>query len=284
MSRSANSSVSSSCSRSASRCPESFPWCWRTAIPLGLRATISTLVQFALMALGFMVALSAAGIELSQFALLAGALGVGIGFGLQNMVSNFVSGVILAFERPVEVGDIVQVGTVTGRMRHIGLRASIIRLPDGAEVIVPNANLITNEVVNWSLTDRTRRVELPVSVARGTDPKLVVQVLVDAALGQSGALRSPAPFALFHGFGEGSLDFVLYCWSPTYDISLKLISDLGLAVHDALKQAGIEIALPQRNVHLRTVTQEADRAIANPAQEQPARRPLGSQMKSSSDP
>ena len=239
----------------------------RSSVPLGLRATISTLARFGLLTLGFLAALSAAGVGLGQFTLVAGALGVGIGFGLQNLVSNFVSGLILAFERPVEVGDSVQVGGLVGRVRHIGLRSSILQTPAGAEVILPNANLISNEVINWSLSDSRCRVELPVSVAYGTDPRRLIEMLAGVARGQAEVLASPAPAAHFRGFGESSLDFLLFFWAPAFEDSLRLRSEVAVAVHDALRQAGIEVPLPQRDLHLRSVSPAAGQAFGRPPSE-----------------
>jgi small-conductance mechanosensitive channel len=203
---------------------------------------------------------------------------VGIGFGLQNLVSNFLSGVILAFERPVEVGDRVQVGDLTGRMKQVGLRASIIGTADGADVIVPNADLISSRVTNWSLTNTIRRIEMPVSVAREADPHRVLEILAGVAGGRAGVLRSPAPSVQFRGFGESSLDFALLFWVHSSDDSSKLSSDVGLAVHDALKQAGVEVPFPQRELHLSSIAPEAGRALGgNPPEPAPGGPRIGTE-------
>ena len=138
-------------------------------------------MHYAVLLLGFLLAISAAGVDLNKVSLLAGAFGVGIGFGLQNVVNNFVSGLILLYERPVQLGDMVEVGGTTGEVRRIGIRSSTIRTPQGAEVIVPNSNLISDRVVNWTLSDRRRRMDIKVGVAYGTDPERVLALLVGVA-------------------------------------------------------------------------------------------------------
>ena len=128
------------------------------------------MLHYAILLVGFFFAVAAMGIDMTKFTILAGAFGVGLGFGLQNIVNNFVSGLVLLFERPVHVGDMIQVGEREGRLRHIGMRASVIRTLEGSEVIVPNGQLISEEVLNWTLSDQQRRLEIPVGVAYGTDP------------------------------------------------------------------------------------------------------------------
>ncbi len=132
-----------------------------------------------------------------------------MGFGLQGVVNNFVSGLIWLFERPVQVGDRVQVGDLTGDVGHIGIRATSIRTREGSEVIVPNASLVSSEVIDWTLSDPQRRIDVPVGVAYGTDPERVIDLLVRAAREHSETLKNPAPTVLFLGFGESSLDFFL---------------------------------------------------------------------------
>jgi small-conductance mechanosensitive channel len=207
------------------------------SLPRGVAATISMLVNYFIIALGFFIAVSAAGFELSQFALIAGALGVGIGFGLQNIVNNFVSGLVLIFERPVQIGDTVQLGELRGQVRRIGIRASVVRTFEGAEVIVPNGNLISSEVINWTLSDRTRRAEVFVGVKYGTDPKSVLELLVRAARSHEEVLEFPEPRALFRGFGESSLDFSVRFWTAGAEDWLRISSDVTVAINDALNEA-----------------------------------------------
>jgi small-conductance mechanosensitive channel len=220
------------------------------ALPRGVPAAISTGVHYAILAAGFLVAIGAAGVDLGKFSLLAGALGVGIGFGLQNVVNNFVSGLILLFERPVQVGDMIDVGGLQGEVKRIGIRSSTVRTGEGADVIVPNAALIADRVVNWTFSDRTRRVDLEVGVAYGSDPNKVTAILLEVARGHAEVLSLPEPVALFTRFAESALTFQLQVWCR-FELAGRIKSELGIAMHDALRGAGIEIPLPQRDVHLR---------------------------------
>ena len=233
----------------------------RVDLPRGVPGSISKLVHYIIVGLGFFIALAVAGISLDRFALIAGALGVGIGFGLQSIVNNFVSGLILIFERPVQVGDTVEVGTLLGSVQRIGVRSSTVRTFAGAEVIVPNANLISNEVINWTLSDRNRRLDVAVGVKYGTDPQRVLDILREVAAGHSEVLENPPPVALFRAFGDSSLDFTLRFWAVKYEEGLKVASDIAVAINNALKEAGIEIPFPQRDLHLRSVDPEAGRLL-----------------------
>ena len=230
----------------------------RTQLPRGLPGTISTVVHYIIITLGFLFALAAAGIELSRVAVLAGALGVGIGFGLQDIVRNFVSGLILAFERPFGIGDVVEVGTLLGKVRRIGARSSTIRTYDGADVIVPNANLTANQVINWTLGDSNRRITIPVGVAYGSDPEQVLKVLREVADSHSGVSKYPEPLVLFRGFGDSSLNFELRFWIADVEMTLRTASEMTNAVHDALAEAGITIPFPQRDLHLRSVGKDGE--------------------------
>ena len=165
----------------------------RIRLPRGVPGAVDVLCRYGVLLLGFLIALAAAGVDFSRVTLLISALGVGIGFGLQNLVNNFVSGLILVFEHPVQVGDHVEVGSLYGEVRTIGFRASILRTPDGADVIVPNSELIGSRVINWSLTDQLRRISIPVSVAYGTDPNRVMDVLIEIARKHPAVLGYPAP-------------------------------------------------------------------------------------------
>jgi potassium efflux system protein len=221
----------------------------------GVPGAISLIIRIFLIIIGFLIAIAAAGVEMSKLAILFGALGVGIGFGLQNIFNNLVSGIILAFERPLNEGDIIEVGNYMGIVQQIGIRASTIRTFDGAEVIVPNGNLISNELVNWTLTDQLRRAEVLVGVKYGTDPKKVLQILIDCADAHPEVLKDPKPMAFFTSFGASSLDFRLLFWIPNADDRLRIQSDMGVIVNHALAEAGIEIPFPQMDLHFKTVDQ-----------------------------
>jgi small-conductance mechanosensitive channel len=223
------------------------------ALPRGIPAAVSKTFQYVVLVVGFSWAVLASGMEMSRFSFLVGALGVGIGFGLQNVVNNFVSGLILVYERPVQVGDVVEVGAVAGEVTRIGVRSSTVRTFPGAEVIVPNATLISAEVTNWTLSDKKRRVELAVGVAYGTPPQQVIDLLLAAVRGRAGVLLAPAPVALFMRFGESAIEFVLRFWTADFDRWQQLASDVLIEVHASLGRAGIEIPFPQRDLHIRTV-------------------------------
>jgi potassium efflux system protein len=234
----------------------------RVRLPRGVPATISMMVNYGVITIAFFIALAVAGFDLSRFAIIAGALSVGVGFGLQNVVNNFVSGLILAFERPIQVGDSVEVGPLMGRVNRIGIRSSVVRTFDGSEVIVPNADFISKEVINWTLSDVTRRLIVPVGVAYGSNPHQVMDLLVRVAREQSDVLQEPEPYSLFTGFGDSSLNFELRAWCD-FNEGLRVRTVLNLAIHDALAEAGIEIPFPQRDLHLRSVDPEAGRNLAS---------------------
>ncbi|MEQ9068044.1 MAG: mechanosensitive ion channel, partial [Gimesia chilikensis] len=192
---------------------------------------------------------------ITKLAVIAGGLGVGIGFGLQNVVNNFVSGLILLFERPIDVGDTIDLTDTSGIMKRIGIRASIIRTFDGAEVIVPNGMLISDRVINWTLSDRRRRITMSVGVEYGTPAQRVIDLLVEVAQANPKVLSDPAPHAFFDNFGDSSLDFKLRAWINVSDGSfsnthLAMRSELAVAIQQALEDAKIGVPFPQRDLHL----------------------------------
>jgi small-conductance mechanosensitive channel len=199
------------------------------------------------------VTLAEAGVELNKFTVLTGAIGVGLGFGLQNVVNNFVSGLILLFERPIHLGDTLEIGGMVGTVRRIGARSSTILTFQGAEVIVPNSNLISNQMINWTLTSQWRRVDVRVPVAYGTEPERVLKLLVEVAESNPEVLRERPPAAFFLGCGESALNFELRFWSAHQDAWFQLQSEVAIAVVKALQKAGIEIPFPQRDLHVRSL-------------------------------
>jgi len=221
----------------------------RTGIATGRSYAVSSLLNYTIIAVGFLLAIGFLGVDMTKMTVLAGAFGVGIGFGLQNVVNNFVSGLILLFERPIQVGDSVEVGNLQGRVRQIGIRASIVRTWQGAEIIVPNANLITQEVTNWTLTDELRRLDLTVGVNYGAAPRKVIELLERVANAHPDVLKQPAPRCLFKGYGDSSINFELRVWTE-YSKSLELRSDLCIAIYDAIYAAGMSFPFPQREVRL----------------------------------
>jgi len=187
---------------------------------------------------GFLLGLGALGLDLTKVTVLAGAFGVGIGFGLQSVVNNFVSGLILLFERPIYVGDIVELADLTGEVSRIGIRASTVRTWRGAEIIVPNAQLVTERVTNWTLSDRTRRIDLPVGVDYGSAPERVVEVLEAVARAHPEVLKAPAPQAVFIAFGDSSINFELRAWTNRFERWPKIQTELAGGVYAALHRAG----------------------------------------------
>ncbi len=208
----------------------------------GIPYAISTVLHYVLLLLGFFVGLGALGIDLTKITILAGAFSVGIGFGLQNVINNFVSGLILLFERPIKMGDIVEVSGNVGEVERIGIRASVIRTADGSEVIVPNGSLISNQVTNWTLSDRKRAVEVSVSVVGGADSRRVVELLKTTVAGYPDVAKEPSPQVYVVNFTAAVITFQLRVWTDRYQGWAQLRSDLSVAVNDALAREKIAIA------------------------------------------
>jgi potassium efflux system protein len=210
--------------------------------------------------LGFFFTLAAAGIQLDRLTVLAGALGVGIGFGLQNVVQNFVAGILLLFGGPIKIGDKIQIGELTGEVRAIGFRASTVRTYQGAEVIVPNSKLVADQVVNWTLSDQKRRIEIDIGVEYGTDPERVLDLLKQVGRQHPKVLNEPAPAALFVRHGDNSLDFQLLVWS-TFDDAGGVKSELTTAINRQLVHEKIGMPFPQRDLNLKSVAPEILEAL-----------------------
>ncbi|MGE0784154.1 MAG: mechanosensitive ion channel domain-containing protein [Sandaracinaceae bacterium] len=243
----------------------------RFSLEQGIVSAISLSVSYLLVAIGVVLAFGVAGVDPERLALLGGALGVGIGFGLQNVVSNFVSGLILVAERPIKVGDIIEVGELVGRVQRIGIRSSTIHSLDGADVIVPNADLISGRLVNWTLDDPRRRMHLAVGVAYSHDPKAVMAILQKVARSSPGLLSDPAPDVICTGFGDSSIDYEIRAWTPGYLEAIRAKSLLAERVYEALGNEGVEIPFPQRDLHLRSVSGEALAQLrAAPAKDEPS--------------
>ena len=219
---------------------------------------------YAMVLLGLLVALAAAGFEVSQLALVIGALGVGIGLGLQNVVNNFVSGLILMFERPIQPGDIVDVGGTSGKVREIGMRATTLSTFEGADVVVPNGMLLNEKLINWTLSDNDRRIDVNIGVAYGSDPRRVLELLMEVTRATPGIATEPEPTVLFVGFGASSLDFAVRGWTHDFDNWPSIRSQLATRLYAALVQAGIEIPFPQQDLHLRSVSDEVARRLRGP--------------------
>jgi len=244
---------------------EVFP---RVRLPKGIPAAISMMVRYILITLGIFLAISSLGIDLGKISLLAGALGVGLGFGLQKIVANFISSLILAFGRAIRVGDTVKYNDIFGNVREIGVNATTVKTFDGSDVIIPNSDLISNQVTNWTLSDVMRRMELPVKVAFDSDPHHVLKILEKVARDHPKVLDHPVPFAVFNGFGDNYLDFTLYYWI-TSSLFFEAKTEVALNVYDNIRAEGILTPRPQRDLRL-TVNgdQQKTRIIARKAKQQ----------------
>jgi small-conductance mechanosensitive channel len=216
----------------------------RFNLPRGIPMAISSLTQYSLVFIGVVLALAYAGFDLQNLGIMAGALGVGIGFGLQNLVGNFISGLILVFERPVTIGDIVKVDNYEGTVVNIGIRSSVIRQWDGSRIIVPNSDLISNKVLNWSMTHFERRFIIRIHTPPDTDPDLVIKLMTEAAAKEELILDDPAPITYFIGIVDQALAFDLFFWVSKDILVAK--SNVNLAVQKTLKGAGIKVLLPKK--------------------------------------
>jgi small-conductance mechanosensitive channel len=208
----------------------------------GIPQAISTMVHYVILVIGFFIALAALGVDLTKVTILAGAFTVGVGFGLQTVINNFVCGLILLFERPIKVGDVIQIDTDVGEVRRIGIRACVIRTADGSEVIIPNGAIIANKVTNWTFSDRYRAVEIPVTVARGAPAHRVIEVLKNVAVNHSTVAKEPAPQGYVLSFGPASTTFQLRAWTDRYEDWIQVKSDLSVAIDDALIRENITLA------------------------------------------
>ena len=224
----------------------------RFALPRGVPNAISTIANYAMVLIGLLVGAGILGIELSNVTLIVSALGVGIGFGLQNVVNNLVSGFILIFERSVQIGDTIQLSDLSGRVVHIGLRASQLRTAGGSDVIVPNGELISNRLINWTLSDRRQRLDITLGVGYGSDQDQVHQVLAGILDSDEGVLKDPEPMVIFEAFGESALRFKLFFWVQDLDTGSTVIDRVNTAIIREFRAAGIQIPFPQREITVRT--------------------------------
>ncbi len=224
----------------------------RTPLERGVQFAVARITYYIFVTIGVLVVLDTAGVNLASLSLFGGLLGVGIGFGLQNISANFISGVILLIERPVRVGDVVTVDDLEGQIMAITMRVTQMLTFDNIMVYVPNSRFIDGTVINWTSEDLKVRVHVNVGVAYGSDTKLVKQALLEAASEHPEVLGSPEPQVWFLEFGDSSLNFRLLVWVPDPLSRFRVESDLHFAVDDAFREHGIEIPFPQRDLHLRS--------------------------------
>lgn len=224
----------------------------RTRMDLGVRGAIGAITRYAALLVGLLIIVQTVGIDLTTLNVLAGAVGLGVGFGLQNVVGNFIAGLILLFERPIKLGDRIEVAGVEGAVVAIRARATTVVTNDNIAIIVPNSTLTSQNVVNWSYTDAKVRFKIPVGVAYGSDARLVERLLLEVARENSNVLEAPAASVRFMEFGDSALRFELRAWTTTLvHRKGELFSALNFAINDKFREHGVEIPFPQRVVHLR---------------------------------
>ncbi|MHA7128894.1 mechanosensitive ion channel family protein [Algoriphagus namhaensis] len=225
----------------------------RYQIEVGTRQTIGIMIKYLLILAGVFSILQTNGIDLSAFGILAGAIGVGIGFGLQNITNNFISGLIILFEQPIKIGDRIEVGDVSGDVIKISARSTMIVTNDNISIIVPNSQFIDSQVINWSHNDRNIRFNFPVGVSYKEDPEKVRGILMEVAKNNPGVLNTPQTDVLFDEYGDNSLNFILRVWTSEYiDRPKVLKSQLYYEIFKRFSEEGIEIPFPQRDIHLKS--------------------------------
>jgi len=222
----------------------------KSKIDIGVRIATGTIIRYIILAIGLIIVLQTVGLDLSTLTILAGALGIGIGFGLQNITNNLVSGIIILFERPIKVGDRIEVSNIAGDVIRISMRSTTILTNDNISIIVPNSEFISSTVINWSHIDRNIRLNFPVDVSYTENPQEVKKLLLEVAEENSGVLKNPKPDVLFDKFGESSLIFNLRVWTREYiNRPGVLKSQLYYAIFDKFTKHGIKIPFPQRDIH-----------------------------------
>jgi small-conductance mechanosensitive channel len=224
----------------------------RSGMAQGMQESITTISAYMIWTIGLLIALHAFGLNTASLAVAFGALGIGIGFGLQNIFNNFISGIILLFERPIEVGDDVEINGIWARVRKINVRSTIVQTYDNASLIIPNADLISNQLTNWSFKDKRIRRKISVGVAYGSDIELVRTILLQIAVDAPNVLRYPRADVLFTDFGDSALIFVLRLWTDV-DHMLEVDTDVRFRIDKKFRENNIEISFPQRDIHIRSI-------------------------------
>jgi potassium efflux system protein len=219
----------------------------------GSRYTVSKISQYVIYGVGTWVALSVLGLRWGDIQWLVAAMGVGLGFGLQEIFANFISGLIILFERPIRIGDTITIGNISGTVSRIRIRATTVTDWDNKELIVPNKSFVTDSLINWTLSDETTRIKIPVGIAYGSDTERAHGIMMDVVRAHPEVLDDPPPTAFFIAFGESSLDFEVRVFVKERIRRMPLTHDLHMALDKALRDAGIEIPFPQRDLHLRSV-------------------------------
>jgi len=239
------------------------------SLPRGVGSSISSLSYYSVLFLGLLAALAAAGFHVGQLTIIFGALGVGIGIGLQDVVRNFVSGLILMFERPIQRGDTVEVAGMEGTVREIGLRATIVTTWDGADVVVPNGMLLADKLVNWTLNGTRRRVTMNVSTSFADSPQRTIEVLLAIARSVDGVALSPAPAVIMTGMAPGELLFNVRVWTTEFSDWINVRTELAMKIRDGLADAGIEVPRPQRELIVRGLSPQTAQELGKAAGDAP---------------
>lgn len=243
----------------------------RTSLDEGLRYAVAVGASYVIFFFGAVVGLQSLGLDLSSVAFLGGAVGLGIGVGLQSVANNFVSGLILLAERPIKVGDRVEIENLTGDVVKIAARSSWVRTNDNVVIIVPNSEFTTKRVTNWTANDRSVRLTLAVGTSYSSDPEQVRRLLLQVAGSHPDVLTNPAPDVIFTDFGDSSLDFELRVWTTNQVRTPYILkSDLYFAIFDLFKREEIELPFPQRDLHIRSISVPLTLARESTQQESPA--------------
>lgn len=236
-----------------------------TPLAQGQQYAVSRVISYVVFLLGLIIGLQSLGVNLDSLVVVGGALGIGVGLGLQAVVSNFVAGLILLVEQPVKLGDRIEVGETYGDVVRMRGRSTWVRTNENVIIIVPNSDFINQRVTNWTANDRQVRISLRLGVSYDSDPKTVRDLLLQIAAQHSDVLSDPAPEVIFRDFGDSSLDFELRVWTiRQVQTPSRLRSDLYFAVFEALQNAGIEIPFPQRDLHVRSISEPLASALALP--------------------
>ncbi|MCP4131895.1 MAG: mechanosensitive ion channel [bacterium] len=222
-----------------------------TSLELGVQNVINTFLKYFIVTIGLIIGLQVNGINLSVFATIGAALMVGIGFGLQNLASNFISGIVILLERPIKVGDYVEVEGIYGIIEHINARSTLIKTRENILMIVPNSKFISENVINWSHNDDNVLLKIPIGIAYESDPEQAKRVLLDIAKQSSYVMDTPSPNVLLNQFGNSSVDMVLEVWTSNMRLRHEVISDINFAVSRRFSEEGIRIPFPQLDIHMR---------------------------------
>ncbi|MBN3582757.1 mechanosensitive ion channel [Algoriphagus aestuarii] len=225
------------------------------------------LIRLGVLIIGFFIGATAAKIPLDKITIVLGALSVGIGFGLQTIINNLVSGIILAFERPIQIGDEIVVGQNSGTVKDVGIRASKIQAYDGSEIVIPNGDLLSQSLINWTLSDKRRRIELIIGVGYSSNMKNVQTILMEI-LSRNRIMKNPEPKVYMQNFGESSVDFRLLFWVETMDIWIDMRAEVMAAIFDAFSEHGVEIPFPKRDLYIKSIPEPWKETVTGPNKDQ----------------